>query len=439
MIIGDALTAPNEKSDVLRLSAKELLTGYRRRAFHMREDGDGLVVAEGEAVDFTLPAVGTRPRPTGIAAVADRVFAFDPSLQYVYLMKKDKSGHEYIYANTYEPYRILHYNNSAGNDEFYCVTEKNVLQFLSSNTITVAQNKGGACAAVFHDRLFTANGSRVFYSAPLNLRSWTETRYGAGRLELVSEGAGEILDMQPLKDNLYLMRRHGITCLRALGDELNFKAVHLPMKRGGLVKRSVALCGERIAYFTDCGLYLFNGASSVLAENSRFGEIDFSKPVKAVSFHGRYYALVTRFAGGSAIYCYDPETCEGHFIENGASDIAAGDELYFTRGILAYRLTERGVSQNFTPCLTAENVAFGLGGEKTLKAVAIEGEGAFRIDVSSNRGTRTVRGKANGALKLRSPLRGSKFDLRISVENGEEDEARFRAILLRFTEDGYDD
>ncbi len=436
MMIGGALQAPEEKTALLRLSAKELLENHRRRTFHMREDGGGLVVAEGEAVDFTLPVAGSRPRPTGVAAVPGRVFGFDPEMKYLYSMKADKSGYENIYSKTFEPYRVLHYFNKSGNEEFYCVTSEHVLQLNGNATATVGTNKGGVCAAIFHDRLFTAKKSRVSYSGPLAMQNWTEARFGAGYLETVSDEAGEILGMQPYKDKLYLFRRHGISCLRALGDELNFKVVHMPMKCGALVENSVAPCGENVGYFTDGGFYLFNGASSALAEHSRFGEIDFTKPVKAVSHCGRYYALVTNADGERVIYCYNPEQREGHFIVNGAADVAAGDELYFTRGIYAYRLTKRGISENFTPYFTAEKIALGPDGEKMLRAVLIEGEGEFRISVTSNRGTRTVSGKANEILKFRSPLRGYGFGLKIGVEPANAVEARFCAVHFRFTEDG---
>lgn len=439
MIVGDGILAPDEKAVTFRLTAKELLENHRRRAFHLREDGGGLVAAEGEALDFTLPLVGSNPRPVGIAAVDGHVFAFDPVKKYVYWMKEDKTGHRYIYANTYEPYTLLHYYDKLGNETFFCVTEKDVLQYNGRNTVTVAVNKGGVAAAIYHERIFTAKGNTLLYSAPFDGKDWTESRYGAGRMELISEESGEILALQNYKDKLFLMRRHGITCLRALGDELNFKAVHLPMKCGALVAGSVALCGEHIAYFTDGGLYLFNGAASALAEYDRSDEIDFSQKVKAVSHCGRYYALVTRKEGGQAVYCYDPERREAHFIENGAADIASGDELYFTRGIYAYRLTERGVSDRFTPCLTAENIAFGPGGERMLREVAIEGEGSFTVMVTSNRGTRTVRGKANETLKLRSPLRGGNFAVKICFQPADADKARFRALLMRFTEDKDDD
>lgn len=440
MIIGDSLQVPAENTKLLRLSAKELLSRYGRRTYHMREDGAGLVAAEGEAVEFTLPILGAGPRCTGIAAVTGWVFAHDPTKGYLFKMKEDKSTFQNVYMYAKGTYRLLHVYSTAGIEEFYCVAPGGIYFYGGSSTSVLDSSKGSeGCCAVFRDRIFTAKNARLNYSRPFYGQIWTEERFTGGYFDFISEESGEILAMQVYKDKLYLFRKHGITCVRVLGDELNFKATHLPMKCGELVKNSVALCGENIGYFTDEGFFLFNGGTSSLAENSRFDEIDVTKEMKSVTFRGKYYSLLTRRDGKKTIYCYDPAQREAHFVENNAADIASGDELYFTRGTLAYRLTKKGISENFTPYFTARNVAFGPGEEKMLRAVAIEGEGSFTVTVTSENGRRTVRGKANETLKLRSPLRGSGFDLKVAIDPADADAARFCTVIFRFTEEDDDD
>lgn len=433
MIASDALNAPKEKITLLRLSAKDLFD-YRRRTFHLKEDGDGLVVAEGEQELFSFPEGASK-----IGAVQGRTYAHDPSRRRMYAMKADFSGYDYTYNLTSEPYQLLRMYNPTATIDHFCVTKDHVLQYVENTTITAGRNRGGYCAAAFHDRIFTGYEDIVYFSKPYSGGNWAEKRYGAGRVCLHSDYLGGIIGMYPYKDKLYLFRRHGITALRASGDELNFKAVDLPLKCGKLVERSVALCGEMVGFFTDEGFYLFNGATSVLAKNSRFDEIDFSAGVKAYDFCGKYYALVKRKGGNAAILCYNPEREEGHFIENGATDIAVGADLLFARGTHAYKMTKKGVSENFIPYLTAEKIAFGIGKEKTLSEIAVDGEGAFCVSLTSARGTRIVKGRTNEILKLRSPLRGNGFDLKIAVAPEETDAARFRAILFRFKEEKDDD
>ena len=428
MIIGDAMQVPREKTTLLRLTAEELQNNYRLRAFHLRESGSGLIVAEGEGDQKILPE-----GYTGIAFANRRWYAHNAERNILYSITDNAEIPEVS-----APYHLVCYPNYEGNLAVYCVTENGVAQLSKRAIVPLVEYNGGVCAAAYHDRIFAAKGDRLFYSTALDVRSWDMSRYGAGFLDLVWAEAGDILDMWPYKDKLYLFRRRGITCLRALGDELNFKAVHLPMKCGNLLNNSVAPCGENIGYFTDCGFYLFNGASSHLAENSRCGELDLTAAVKAQSYRGKYYASVQKKGGGRITYCYDPDLKRAHFIENGATDLAVGDGLYFVRGSAYYRMTEQGIANGFTPFLTADNIAFSVGEEKMLRALAIEGEGTFSVTVTSNRGSRTVNGSAGEVLKLRSPLRGNGFAITVSAADANAKETRFQAVQLRITEESND-
>ena len=425
MIVGNAIEVPKEKTTLLSFGHEELKNNDRCRTYHLREDGHGFVAAAGEEDIYMLPEGFTK-----VAAVPGRVLAYNPTLAQAKSMDKLQ-----LYLKVPEPCHFFRYFSVTGQEELYCVTRDSVLYLFDHSTASYGIGKGGVVAALFRERVFTGNGLRLYYSRALNGKSWDDERYGSGYILFQSDDGGDILGLHPYKDKLYLMRRRGISVLRVLGDELNFKAIHLPMKCGSLVEESSALCGEYIAYLTNCGLYLFNGATSVLAENSRFDEIDVTQEVKAVSFEGRYYALVYHKSGGRAIYCYDPEWHEGYFIENGAADIASGDDLYFTRddGYI-YRLTERGASKGFTPHFTLEGVALSLGEESMLRSVLIDGEGEFSITITSNRGSRTVKGSAGEALKLRSPLRGNGYKLKVSIE-GEAQEARFIGLHLCLTEE----
>lgn len=428
-MIGEPLSFPRERERLLRLTAEDLRKNYRLKTFQLRRTGEEIVLAEGEREAFAMPGNSTH-----ISAVTGKNYAYDPAISRLYPI-----GEDYYYNKIPASHIIVRYFTKTNYEETFCVTDDIVYRFNGYSLMNNQNHNGGPCAALFRERVFTAKGSRLFYTKAFDGREWQASRYGAGYIDLFSDDAGEILALLPYKDKLYLMRRHGITVFRVLGDELNFKAVHLPMKCGAMIDKSAAFCGEKIGYFTERGLYLFNGASSERAENARHDEIDFSKSVKAVSCCGRYYALVTKKTGGKAVYCYDPAECYAHFIENGAVDLAAADEVFFSRGGKAYKLTEKGLSQNFSPYLTAENVAFGIGEEKMLRAVAIEGEGAYRVTITSNRGQRTVKGRAGEVIKLRSPLRGNGFSLKICVDPADAYDMRFCAVQFRLTEEKNDD
>ena len=425
MIIGEGIEVPREQNKLLRLSTEELQKNYRLRTYHFREDGEGLVTAEGEliATAFTGDLFGV---------AGNKVYVYNSETS---MLRDTISGVQY--GPIQPPFQLFRYYDKEGKVQIYCLTPSKLCRFDQGVTTVVGECPGGKCAAVFHERVFIARGERLYYSKALDGSAWSQGRYGSGYLELNTVETGKILNIVPYRERLYLFRESGITSLRVLGDELNFKVEHLPMKCGSFSADSAAMCGEKIGYFTDYGFYLFNGAQSVLAENSRFDEIDHTKPIKAVGYRGRYYAAVTHKGVGYAIYCYDPERRQAHFIECAASDVASGDLMYFVRegDAYVYFLTKSGTCQRFAPYLTAEKLAFGPGEEKMLRSIVIEGEGPFSVTITSNRGSRTLRGKAWEILKLRSPLRGNGFDIKISVALKDASSVRFQAIRLSLTEE----
>ena len=101
-------------------------------------------------------------------------------------------------------------------------------------------------------------------------------------------------------------------------------------------------------------------------------------------------------------------------------------------------MTDKGVVNGFAPCLTVDKIAYGLGEEKMLRSVMIDGEGSFSVTATSNRGSRTVKGKAGEELKFRSPLRGRGFDIKISMETASAQTARFKQLFLHITEERND-
>lgn len=429
MIIGEPLSAPREKTVLLRLTAGDLLKSYRRRTFHMREGGSGLVLAEGETKAYDL-----RENCTAISAAGGKQYCYDPSKRRLYSI-----GSGVYYDNIQSNYYLFDFRNRYDNArDVYYIAPPKMYRIDSYSLAQCTLTNGGVCAAVYHDRIFTAQKNRIYYCKALYGSEWKDERYKGGYIDLHYNEAGDILGLRAYKDKLYIFHERGISVLRALGDELNFKINYLPMKCGSFIAGSLAACGENLAYFTDRGLYLFNGATSELAKNALVDEIDLTKPFKTFSHAGNYYSLLYKKTGERAFYCYDSEFGEAHFIENGAADIAADDAVYFMRGSAAYSLTPKGNPLNVTANMTAKGVALSVGGEKTLRAVVIEGEGKFGVTVTSGRGARTVKGNAGEILKLRSSLRGNGFDIKISIDPEDAESARIEAVQFRFTEEQND-
>ncbi len=405
------------KTKLLRLTAEELKDKPGCRTVHMRMKSGGLVVAEGEEHLYTLD-----DSVTDILCLHGNLYAV--------------SGNKLLNLNDGTPYsvgacKLIGFTLKDGTENVYAVKNDDIYRLTEKGELLVAEGKGGVCSAVFRERLFTAKDSILRYSNALAPEDWQEKRYGAGYIDL-SHPVGKIYDMVPYKERLFLFRKFGITAMRVLGDELNFKASYLTYKQGKLIANSVALCGEGIGYFTDRGFYVFNGAASELLAAPDGFSIDVKKPVKAVSCQGRYFARVYLTSGNPAVFIYDPDEKEGHLVENGAENVAAEDVAYFLRGGCVFRVTERDAMNSGPSYFTAENFALTAGGERTLKSIALEGNGKFSVTITSSKGTRTVDITAGTAKKLRSPLRGSVFSLTVTALY---DDCRFCALEVAYTED----
>jgi len=416
---------PKVNTRVLRLTEEDLRREHSLRTFHLKKTGSELVVAEGEKALYDLPE-----QASGIYSLGAHDYVYDPVLSRLNTLTDN-----YRFGGIKEPFRMLRFITKAGSERCYCVMTDNITRIMGGMATVIGKGKGGTCCAVHAERVFTASTYRIRYSDAVEPEVFTESRGKGGFLELPSD-AGDILAMQSYKDKLYLFRERGITQLRILGDELNFKAMQLPFGAGDIAGESVAPCGDKICFFTGRGLYSFNGGTVSCVGNSRAEEIDLSVPVKAVSAYGKYFALVTLKEGRKSLYCLEPEGMIPHFIEHGAEDVAAGFDFRYKRGGKMYALTERGLPRSGECCLDAEGIGFTVGDDRFLDAVAIEGEGNFTVTVKTRSGERTVTGDANTVLKLRSPLRGNGFSLHVRVNT---DNARFRAALLRLREENNDD
>lgn len=416
------LVLPQTQTVILRLDLKTLRRDHSLRIFHLREESGALAVAEGESKQYDMTEGAS-----GIYSVRRHLFYFNAATQIFHGVTEN-----YRYRNVLsEPMKMTYAVTKEGKERRFCVTPSNIYWMSGGTTFTNGVGRGGSCACIHAERMFTANGYRLNYTAPLNFEDWLDKRRLSGYFEFPTDG-GEILAMQSYKEKLYLFRRRGITQVRLLGEELNAKSTVLPYGWGDLVPDSVAPCGDKICFFTERGFYSFNGGVASAVADGCVGEIDLTERVKAVSAYGKYYALVTVKSGKKSLFCFEPETQSGHFILNGAEDVTAGDDFWFKRGLGIYRLTQRGLPAVGECRLEADNLAFHLGDERFVDAVAVEGEGEFEVCLRSSRGERRASGAAQTVLKFRSPLRGNGYSVTVKPKNAE---ARLVALCLRVREE----
>lgn len=396
-----------------------LYAGFSLR--HLREKDGALVCAEGTERRFVAPSAAA-----AVYTVGNEVYTW--SAQTAKLYRLGAAAAEYSVAE--KPNRLISFPDRANNRLLCAVGGSALTIFGADGSRKTVAGKGGACAAVFKERLFTADGNRIRYSEPLQPDCWEEARGKGGYIELPSED-GEFLGAVALRDQLFFFRERGIVLLRANGDELNFRAVPLRFGAGAIVSGSIADCGNAVYFFTDRGLFSFSGGACVKIENSLFSRIS-GKPSQACSCNGNYYALCTNRQFGKCVYCYEPLTGRARFILSGGSCLAGGESVFTASGTAVSRLSEIGMPQSGACELSCGLSELGMSGdERFLDGIKLSGEGTFTVTVRTERGDQAVAsGEAETVLRFPVRLRGGKFSISVRA-NGTAFKIRSLTVLAR--------
>lgn len=416
---------PRTVSYQIRLTSDDLHRIFFLR--HLRED-NGLVCAEGEEFVYDLPA-GVE----ALYAIEVNLFYYKGNGQLLYQL----NGSHKQYSGLPEPKSLFSFQTKENGSAWFALTDDAVYSLGENGQIETVSDVGGTCAAIFKERIFIAKDNTVYYSAPLNPHDWSVTRYGGGHVELPSHD-GKFIGIVAFRDQLYLFRERGIMLLRVLGDDLNFKAI--PIRFGGekIVPDTIADCGDCILFFTERGLYSFNGGTCKLQERALLEQMH-GIPAHAVAYAGRYYAQCTHCDLGSCVYCFEPQAGKGHFVFLNAQLLTAGYGVWHARNRYAYCFTGRGIPSIGEVRIVNKSTDFGLGhGERILEAVTVEGAGEYKITANSEYLVPyTVKGKAGGKLCFPTSIRGSKFIL--DITSSYPAEVRVKAIVLHFREVKNDD
>lgn len=274
-----------------------------------------------------------------------------------------------------------------------------------------------SCAAVHYERLFSVDSSydaKVCFSAALDIEDWESGIQKAGYIEAYDD-TGKVLRAFALDNRLYLMRERGITRLRALGDNLNFSLRRVSAFTGKIDGKSCCLCGSRIVFLSDAGIYLFNGEKSERVCDELFMRID-EVLSYACFFRNRYFVAVKLKSGETATLCMDAEAKKGFFLPFGTYYPAEfkGD-LLFSDGEKILRLSDENEEGE---CVWESGFTdFSLGGRmKYLKNIFVKGEGDYILTVYADGGGYSKYSSDN---KFSPMLRGRKFNIKIAAKKAE--------------------
>ena len=181
---------------------------------------------------------------------------------------------------------IITYENSPMQVYDACESGANRLR-----TISTAPNILSMC--VHYERLFAvvaSNRNAVYFSSELDPTAWDVGLSGAGFIEMIDE-RGRLTKVVSFAGYVYIFREYGIARLTAYADQTDFVVNQLFTSCGRIYENTISVCGNKILFLAEDGLYSFNGVSTTkLTMNieSMFKGKDNSKAVGAY-FQGKYY------------------------------------------------------------------------------------------------------------------------------------------------------
>ncbi|MBO5328016.1 MAG: hypothetical protein J6B04_02445 [Clostridia bacterium] len=278
-----------------------------------------------------------------------------------------------------------------------------------SGTLTKYTLPYSAQCAVYHcGRLFFIDGKsqRVFWTGIGGVSNVELSLYNSGSLDLSDGKLGEILRIIPMDGKLILARENGFSVMRAYGDPENFKVDSLFFYTGKVNPSSLALCGEKLCFLTDSGLYSFNG--STVEKHELFPDgivknVRFSCGVNDKYFLSCYCEKLQK----EGVICFNLALKTHYYIDVFAQTLHGADSAYLINGDGAFRLEE---PEEFCGEYTTSKIDFSTRKNKALRFICIEGANRGIITVQSDISQRVFAADRN----VKANVSGTWFTVKLS-------------------------
>lgn len=152
--------------------------------------------------------------------------------------------------------------NYNGKDVLLMCSEESSFAILDDAEITeVPDAPRFSSLAVHYERIYgthNGNANSVWFSDDFDPSNWKVGTEEAGYIEFADD-MGEALAAVSFAGYLYVFREHGIYRLTAYGNQEEFSLNKLFTGTGRIYKNTIALCGDRIVFLSQDGLYSFDG------------------------------------------------------------------------------------------------------------------------------------------------------------------------------------
>lgn len=181
--------------------------------------------------------------------------------------------------------------NYGGKDVLLMCSPSSTFAVLDDGTVkTVTSAPRFSSVTVHNERIYgTLNGesNQLWFSDDFDPENWSVSGDEAGYISF-SDECGDALAAVSFLGYLYIFREHGIYRLTAYGDQSEFSLKKLFTATGRIYKNTIALCGDRIMFLTDEGVFTFDGYTASPAARD-LPDIAFPTQCSAAYHDGAYW------------------------------------------------------------------------------------------------------------------------------------------------------
>ena len=181
--------------------------------------------------------------------------------------------------------------NYGGKDVLLMCSPSSTFAVLDDGTVkTVTSAPRFSSVTVHNERIYgTLNGvsNKLWFSDDFDPENWSVSGDEAGYISF-SDECGDALAAVSFLGYLYIFREHGIYRLTAYGDQSEFSLKKLFTATGRIYKNTIALCGDRIMFLTDEGVFTFDGYTASPAVRD-LPDIAFPTQCSAAYHDGAYW------------------------------------------------------------------------------------------------------------------------------------------------------
>ena len=201
-------------------------------------------------------------RKTAEGKYDDRIVAHltDCTLMYTSVHKTD-TWHEIPSLIINSDITAVNYSYK-GEDVLLLASKNSPLLMLKDTRSLVCGNAPKFTSiAVHNERVFgSVNGiqNQVWFSDDFDPGNWSVSADEGGYINFADE-CGEVIKLVSFLNYLYVFREFGIFRLTAYGDQSEFMLKKVFTDTGRIVKSSIELCGDKIIFYADDGLFSFDG------------------------------------------------------------------------------------------------------------------------------------------------------------------------------------